>query len=101
MNNLIGFEIGMENLRIARSKAKLQTTDTVAKGLDKVEVTPVPGIDAGLRRRLESAEIRIDELVKEKARLSSQLSAAETSRKAAEIKTREAVDTRNMQNGEC
>ena len=74
-----------------------QTTDTVAKGLDKVEVTPVPGIDAGLRRRLESAEIRIDELVKEKARLASQLSAAETSRKAAEIKTREVVDTRNMQ----
>ena len=36
-------------------------------------------------------------MVKEKARLSSQLSAAETSRKAAEIKTREAVDTRNMQ----
>ena len=34
MNNLIGFEIGMENLRIARSKAKFsQTTDTVAKGL--------------------------------------------------------------------
>ena len=98
MNNLIGFEIGMENLRIARSKAKFsQTTDAVAKGLDKVEVTPVPGIDAGLRRRLESAELRIDELVKEKARLSSQLSAAETSRKAAEIKTREAVDTRNMQ----
>lgn len=98
MNNLIGFEIGLENLRIARSKAKFsQTTDTIAKGLDKVEVTPVPGIDAGLRRRLESAEIRIDELVKEKARLSSQLSAAETSRKAAEIKTREAVDTRNMQ----
>ena len=98
MNNLIGFEIGMENLRIARSKAKFsQTTDAVAKGLDKVEVTPVPGIDAGLRRRLESAELRIDELVKEKARLSSQLSVAETSRKAAEIKTREAVDTRNMQ----
>ena len=98
MNNLIGFEIGMENLRIARSKAKFsQTTDAVAKGLDKVEVSPVPGIDAGLRRRLESAELRIDELVKEKARLTSQLSAAETSRKAAEIKTREAVDTRNMQ----
>ena len=98
MNNLIGFEIGMENLRVARSKAKFsQTTDAVVKGLDKVEVTPVPGIDAGLRRRLESAELRIDELVKEKARLSSQLSAAETSRKAAEIKTREAVDTRNMQ----
>ncbi len=98
MNNLIGFEVGMENLRIARSKAKFsQTTDAVAKGLDKVEVAPVPGIDAGLRRRLESAEIRIDELVKEKARLDSQLSSAETSRKAAEIKTREAIDTRNMQ----
>ena len=98
INNLIGFEIGMENLRIARSKAKFsQTTDAVEKGLDKVELTPVPGIDAGLRRRLESAELRIDELVKEKARLTSQLAAAETSRKAAEIKTREAIDTRNTQ----
>jgi len=98
INNLIGFEIGMENLRIARSKAKFsQTTDAVQKGLDKVELTPVPGIDAGLRRRLESAELRIDELVKEKARLTSQLAAAETSRKAAEIKTREAIDTRNTQ----
>ena len=98
INNLIGFEIGMENLRIARSKANFsQTTDAVQKGLDKVELTPVPGIDAGLRRRLESAELRIDELVKEKARLTSQLAAAETSRKAAEIKTREAIDTRNTQ----
>ena len=98
INNLIGFEIGMENLRIARSKAKFsQTTDAVEKGLDKLELTPVPGIDAGLRRRLESAELRIDELVKEKARLTSQLAAAETSRKAAEIKTREAIDTRNTQ----
>ena len=46
---------------------------------------------------MESAELRIDELVKEKARLTSQLAAAETSRKAAEIKTREAIDTRNTQ----
>ena len=98
LNNLIGFEIGMENLRIARSKAKFsQITDAVAKGLDKIEVAPVPGIDAGLRRRLESAEIRIDELEKEKTHLSNKLSESETSRKAAEIKTREAVETRNIQ----
>ena len=98
LNNLIGFEIGMENLRIARSKAKFsQITDAVAKGLDKIEVAPVPGIDAGLRRRLESAEIRIDELEKEKTHLSNKLSESETSRKAAEIKAREAVETRNIQ----
>ena len=79
LNNLIGFEIGMENLRIARSKAKFsQITDAVAKGLDKIEVAPVPGIDAGLRRRLESAEIRIDELEKEKTHLSNKLSESET-----------------------
>ncbi len=98
LNNLIGFEIGMENLRIARSKAKFsQITEAVTKGLDDIEVAPVPGIDAGLRRRLESAEIRIDELEKEKTHLSNKLSESETSRKAAEIKTREAVETRNMQ----
>lgn len=98
LNTLIGFEIGMENLRIARAKAKFsQTTDAVTKGLEQVEVAPVPGIDAGLRRRLEAAEIRIDELQKEKAHLSNKLSESETSRKAAEVKTREAVETRNIQ----
>ena len=67
------------------------------RDLENVEVAPVPGIDAGLRRRLEAAEIRIDELQKEKAHLSNKLSESETSRKAAEVKTREAVETRNIQ----
>ena len=98
LSNLIGFEIGMENLRIARAKAKFsQISDVVVKGLDEVEVAPVPGIDAGLRRRLEAAELHIDELKKEKSLLSNKLSESETSRKAAEIKTREAVETRNIQ----
>jgi len=95
---LIGFEIGMEGLRISRAKAKfVQTKDVVSKGLEQVELSPAPGIDAGLRRRLESAELKIDELEKEKSLLNSKLSSADASRKAAEIKTREAVETRNMQ----
>ena len=98
LSSLIGFEIGMEDLRISRAKAKfVQTKDVVSKGLERVEITPAPGIDAGLRRRLESAELKIDELEKEKSLLNSKLSSADASRKAAEIKTREAVETRNMQ----
>ena len=98
LSSLIGFEIGMEGLRISRAKAKfVQTKDVVSKGLERVEITPAPGIDAGLRRRLESAELKIDELEKEKSLLNSKLSSADASRKAAEIKTREAVETRNMQ----
>ena len=98
LNGLIGFEIGMENLRSARAKAKFsQISDVVVKGLENVEVAEVPGIDAGLRRRLEAAEIRIDELEKEKQHLSTKLSSSETSRKAAEIKSREAIETRNIQ----
>ena len=98
LNSLIGFEIGMEGLRISRAKAKfVQTKDDVSKGLEQVELTPAPGIDAGLRRRLESAELKIDELEKEKSLLNSKLSSADASRKAAEIKTREAIETRNMQ----
>ena len=58
LTSLIGFEIGMEGLRISRAKAKfVQTKDVVSKGLEQVEITPAPGIDAGLRRRLESAEL--------------------------------------------
>jgi myosin heavy subunit len=88
----------MEGLRISRAKAKfVQTKDEVSKGLEQVELTPAPGIDAGLRRRLESAELKIDELEKEKSLLNSKLSSADAYRKAAEIKTREAVETRNMQ----
>jgi len=98
LENLIGFEIGMETFRQHRVKAKFKdTVDEVSKGLSKVEVAPAPGIDAGLRRRLESAELRIDELNKEKALLNSKLSESETSRKAAEIRSREATETRNMQ----
>ena len=98
LSSLIGFEIGMEGLRISRAKAKfVQTKDVVSKGLEQVELSPAPGIDAGLRRRLESAELKIDELEKEKSLLNSKLSSADASRKAAEIKTREAVETRNMQ----
>ena len=98
LNSLIGFEIGMEGLRISRAKTKfVQTKDEVSKGLEQVELTPAPGIDAGLRRRLESAELKIDELEKEKSLLNSKLSSADASRKAAEIKAREAIETRNMQ----
>ena len=98
LDNLIGFEIGMETFRQHRNKSKFKdTVEVVGAGLSNIEVTPAPGIDAGLRRRLESAELRIDELKKEKVLLNSKLSESETSRKAAEIRSREATETRNIQ----
>ncbi len=98
LDELIGFEIGMETFRQQRGKAKFkETIDSVSEGIPQIEVTPVPGIDAGLRRRLESAELRIDELNKEKSVLNSKLNESEASRKAADIRSREATETRNMQ----
>jgi predicted regulator of Ras-like GTPase activity (Roadblock/LC7/MglB family) len=98
LDELIGFEIGMEDFRQQRNKSKFkETVDVTSKGLSQIEVTPMPGIDAGLRRRLESAELRIDELNKEKAVLNSKLNESDASRKAADIRSREATETRNMQ----
>ena len=51
-------------------------------------------IDSGLRRRLEAADHRIDELVKEKAALASRLDESQTAKNAAQILAREATESR-------
>jgi hypothetical protein len=51
-------------------------------------------VDAGLRRRLEAADHRIDELEKEKASLQSHLDSSLAAANAAQIIAREASETR-------
>ncbi len=94
INLILGFEIGVESLRKARSSAKFKATvDSISKGLPKVEAEPAPAVDAGLRRRLESAEIQIDELTKSNASLNAKLSDASTAKTAAQTIARHASES--------
>ena len=54
----------------------------------------VSAVDAGLRRKLEMAEQRVDALNKEKAVLTSQVNALEKKKDAAQIVAREATESR-------
>ncbi|MBT5618897.1 MAG: hypothetical protein HOJ71_07490, partial [Euryarchaeota archaeon] len=73
LTDLFGFEIGMEQLRKSRATATFsETVDVVSGGLPGETSQPL-AVDAGLRRRLEAADHRIDELEKEKAALQSHL----------------------------
>ena len=95
LDDLLGFEAGLETLRKQRSKLTFKSD-----GADIAEPLPVMGdqavsaVDAGLRRRLEKAEQTIDELNKVKAVLESQVKATEKKREAAQIVAREATETR-------
>jgi hypothetical protein len=94
LNDLFGFEIGMEQLRKGRASATFsETVDVVSGGLPGETGQPL-AVDAGLRRRLEAADHRIDELEKEKASLQSHLDSSLAAANAAQIIAREASETR-------
>ncbi len=94
LNDLFGFEIGMEQLRKSRARATFsETVDVVSGGLPGDTAQPL-AVDAGLRRRLETADHRIDELEKEKAALQSHLDSSIAAANAAQIIAREATETR-------
>ena len=94
LNDLFGFEIGMEQLRKGRASATFsETVDVVSGGLPGETAQPL-AVDAGLRRRLEAADHRIDELEKEKASLQSHLDSSLAAANAAQIIAREASETR-------
>ena len=94
LNDLFGFEIGMDVLRTSRASAKFsETVEEVGDGIGG-EVTQPLAIDSGLRRRLEAADHRIDELVKEKAALAGRLEESQSAKKAAQILAREASESR-------
>ena len=94
LTDLFGFEIGMEQLRKSRATATFsETVDVVSGGLPG-EISQPLAVDAGLRRRLEAADHRIDELEKEKAALQSHLESSQAAANAAQIIAREATETR-------
>ena len=92
--DLFGFEIGMEQLRKNRSSATFPETVEVVRGGLPGDATQPLAVDAGLRRRLESAEHQINDLQKEKAALASRLDEAQSGKKAAQILAREASESR-------
>lgn len=95
LDDLLGFEASLEALRAARSKLKFNTGGAdVAEALPVMRDQAVSAVDAGLRRKLEMAEQRIDTLNKEKAVLTSQVNALEKKKDAAQIVAREATESR-------
>ncbi len=92
--DLFGFEIGMEQLRKNRSSATFSETVEVVSGGLPGEAAQTLAVDSGLRRRLESAEHKINDLEKEKAALASRLEEAQSGKKAAQILAREASESR-------
>ena len=98
INLLMGFEIGVEALRNARAHAKFKTTaDHTSQGLPTVEAEPAPAVDAGLRRRLEAAEIEIDNLTKGNASMNAKLNDAQTAKTAAQSLARHATESSGEQ----
>ena len=94
LNELYGFETGMEHLRIQRAGASFTETVAVVSGGLGGEASQPLAVDAGLRRRLEAADHRIDELEKEKATVENRLNEANAAATAAQIVAREAKETR-------
>lgn len=95
LDDLLGFEAGLETLRSERAKLKFNTGGAdVAEALPVMRDQAVSAVDAGLRRKLEKAEQIVDVLNKEKAVLSSQIKALEKKKDAAQIVAREATESR-------
>ena len=82
---MYGFEIGLDLVRQHRSKVSIQIDGAdSSKGLPAA--SPVAGVDAGLRRRLEEAELRSDSLLRTNAGLTTQLQDSEKQRTEALIR---------------
>ena len=95
LEDMLGFEAGLENLREARAKMKFKSDGAdIAEPLAVMRDEAVSAVDAGLRRKLEKAEQSLDRLNKEKAVLETQLKALEKKKDAAQIVAREASESR-------
>ncbi len=94
LDELFGFERSIGILRSKRASVKFsETFEEVGEGLGGTASQPM-AVDSGLRRRLEAADHRIDELVKEKAALASRLEESQTAKNSAQILAREASESR-------
>ena len=97
LDDILGFEAGLESLREARSQMKFKSDGAdIAEPLPVLKDQAVSAVDAGLRRRLEQAEQTIDELNKAKAVLESQIKASNKKKDAAQIVAREATESRQQ-----
>ena len=96
LDDALGFEAGLEVLKKARSKMKFKSDEAdIAEPLPVMRDEAVSAVDAGLRRKLEKAEQKVDELNKSKAVLESQVKALEKKKDAAQIVAREATESRS------
>ena len=96
LNNMYGFEIGLDEVRVVRSKLSIhvggqETAQTLPNA------APLSGIDSGLRRRLEESERRADSLMRSNATLTSQLQDAEKDRTEAMIRLDEIKQSTGVQ----
>ena len=97
LDDLLGFEAGLEALRAARSKMKFKSDGAdIAEPLPVMKDQAVSAVDAGLRRKLEKAEQTVDELNKVKAVLESKVKALDKKKEAAQIVAREASESRQQ-----
>ena len=89
MEEMYGFEIGIELLKVERSKSlfALETVE-VSKGLDIEQ--PNTAVDDGLRRKLEKAVLQISELEGDLAATRTALDSSKAAEQAAKVDAREA-----------
>ena len=95
LDDLLGFEAGLETLQKARSKMSFKSDGAdIAEPLPIMRDEAVSAVDAGLRRKLEKSQQAMDELNKAKAVLESKVKALEKKKDAAQIVAREASESR-------
>jgi len=89
MDQLYGFEIGLNQLRKERSRVEFAISiATPSKGLATIVKTA--GIDDGLRRKLEKSDLQLSEANQNIASLKIALDSAQTSENAAKVNANEA-----------
>lgn len=95
LEDMLGFEAGLETLQQARAKMKFKSDGAdIAEPLPLMRDEAVSAVDAGLRRKLEKAEQTLDVLNKEKSVLETRVKALEKKKDAAQIVAREASESR-------
>ena len=95
LKEMLGFETGLEELRTQRAKVNFSTSGMeVSSALPVMQEQAVAAVDAGLRRKLESAQQTVDKLKKDYALLEGKNKELETKKSAAQIVAREASETR-------
>ena len=95
LKEMLGFETGLEELRTQRAKVNFSTSGMeVSSDLPVMQEQAVAAVDAGLRRKLESAQQTVDTLKKDYALLEGKNKELETKKSAAQIVAREASETR-------